>query len=352
MFSCLRCSMAKNDCNTTISGDAKVGDIFCMRESLRTPFEKIFEDETFGEGYCPRSCSTSTLPDCNTPGLGKDRPCLISDVRQKEGLEPAYEIYVMGTFGGASLAELPYIYRHFSLPVAPNGLHEEHIHTIPGWRVKHGNHGQFLVVYGIGAKHPPLVRWHARGSNFGLRRTEAGVKLKQISIRMVREWREMITRKDWMMKAVRSPRLKGYATDPKLFTNRYSVLSIDEGEPDDIPANEDVNPHSNSCSPSIVTSAASATTEDLIFSAATSAAEMDEGASAAASSWRTTPSRSRRPRAKVVARKQRESFTPWLIHAHSAEQPDKSGCWEWMEKERTGQLTRSDKDLNVELFQQ
>ncbi|EED80357.1 predicted protein [Postia placenta Mad-698-R] len=191
MFSCLRCSMAKNDCNTTISGDAKVGDIFCMRESLRTPFEKIFEDETFGEGYCPRSCSTSTLPDCNTPGLGKDRPCLISDVIQKEGLEPAYEIYVMGTFGGASLAELPYIYRHFSLPVAPNGLHEEHIHTIPGWRVKHGNHGQFLVVYGIGAKHPPLVRWHARGSNFGLRRTEAGVKLKQISIRMVREWREM-----------------------------------------------------------------------------------------------------------------------------------------------------------------
>ncbi|KZT01193.1 uncharacterized protein LAESUDRAFT_488457 [Laetiporus sulphureus 93-53] len=114
-----------------------LGDVYSIRESMHAPLILLL-------GLCNIPSMTRYFTDLLV-SRGKIRPCAIIDLYKENG-NTMVTVCAMGTFGGADIDSLPFVFRHFLVPIYPNGGSGDalHIHTIPEWKA--GRPGWLLAV--------------------------------------------------------------------------------------------------------------------------------------------------------------------------------------------------------------
>ncbi|OSX63391.1 hypothetical protein POSPLADRAFT_1139475 [Postia placenta MAD-698-R-SB12] len=112
------------------------GHIAAIHSSVLAPFVVLFDMDKPGS----QASEDSSLGDLGT-GL-KFRPCIVMSAAPGEEVT----ICIMTTWGGASLAQLPDVYQHFSI-VVNQGADDYAgivVNTTPTWQVK-GGRTQYLI---------------------------------------------------------------------------------------------------------------------------------------------------------------------------------------------------------------
>ncbi|KAH9934176.1 uncharacterized protein B0H18DRAFT_1114921 [Fomitopsis serialis] len=122
------------------------GDIYCTNTSLVAPLEFVLglqvpfalRDPSSKSIRGSRTSLVRSRKSTSTFGskmyAANARPCLVLNIEGSAKVTAC----VMGTLDGRDIRCMPRIYRHFSVPVAPNfggccTPEDEHVHTIPEW---------------------------------------------------------------------------------------------------------------------------------------------------------------------------------------------------------------------------
>ena len=113
-----------------------IGDVYSLKESVYTAIYDIFRS-TFGEGSEAFNRSCDSLQDLTrSPDVIKEgRPAIImkDDINGDNPL--GLLVCLATTYSGEDISNLPSVFQHFSIPIAPNMWHGhgDHVHGLPEW---------------------------------------------------------------------------------------------------------------------------------------------------------------------------------------------------------------------------
>ncbi|KAI1790360.1 hypothetical protein LXA43DRAFT_891186 [Ganoderma leucocontextum] len=131
---------SRKTCDLPISRDSNAkyiqGDVYSLKESVYTPIYDILQ-QTFpnlGAAYARSQQSfndITTTPDV----IANPRPAII--MLDQDDDRRGLMVCLATTYSGKDLSELPRIFRHFSIPIAPHDHscpgHLDHLHSLPEW---------------------------------------------------------------------------------------------------------------------------------------------------------------------------------------------------------------------------
>ena len=129
---------ARETCDTPLSRDPNVkyskGDVYSIRDSIYTPINEILM-KTFGAGTPAFNRSSQSLKGLTSRSdvIRDGRPAVITKDQDDDG--QGVWVCLATTYSGEEFSKLPFIFRHFSIPIAPNMGHGllNHLHGLPEW---------------------------------------------------------------------------------------------------------------------------------------------------------------------------------------------------------------------------
>ncbi|KAJ8461991.1 hypothetical protein ONZ51_g11186 [Trametes cubensis] len=105
-----------------------VGTVYCIQESVKTPIEDLFQNscsnlDPASKAFYNSQTSLSYLSSAGSYRSRKNRPCILvkDDVTHgSESMKYLSLICLMATFEGTPIERMPFVFRHFSIPVFPS----------------------------------------------------------------------------------------------------------------------------------------------------------------------------------------------------------------------------------------
>ncbi len=164
LFTCRTCTDPEYSDTPDSTARLALGGVHSVKESVYAPYRRIFlEQETTG----PSQWALSDGVNARIANHRKYRPCVLQEsVKARRPRRSAPYIYLMATYKGNNVSDLPWFFRFFSFPVSPNlllhdmNLDGTHFHTTPEWP---DGKPQWLIIIPIRTTkiHPRTPPWPA-----------------------------------------------------------------------------------------------------------------------------------------------------------------------------------------------
>ncbi|TFK83901.1 hypothetical protein K466DRAFT_567542 [Polyporus arcularius HHB13444] len=164
LFTCRTCTDPEYSDTPNSTARLTLGGVHSVKESVYAPYRRIFlEQETTG----PSQWALSDGVNARIANHRRYRPCVLQEsVKARRPRRSAPYIYLMATYKGNNVSDLPWFFRFFSFPVSPNlllhdmNLDGTHFHTTPEWP---DGKPQWLIIIPIRTTkiHPRTPPWPA-----------------------------------------------------------------------------------------------------------------------------------------------------------------------------------------------